>query len=232
MDEMDQYTWDGSDPEILPGRKSGRRRKTDAEPEVGGALARSGGNQGPSAAPGPARSGNVLRKPIQIEADDAPFDADTDGKRTKKKTKITKDEEDTGEPTEYEEIDADETGDVDGKTTPRKKRKTGDKKNVARVGLRSLLSYRWIMKNMTFFLFLAVLAVIYIYNGHYADKIVRDINKTNKELKELQYEYKTLKSEVMFRSKQSELARAVEPFGLKELTQPPVVLVDSVKGNN
>jgi cell division protein FtsL len=89
------------------------------------------------------------------------------------------------------------------------------------------LSYRWIMKNITFFLFLAALAVVYIYNGHYADKIVRDINRTNKELKELQYEYKTLKSEVMFRSKQSELAKAVEPFGLKELTLPPVVLIDS-----
>src|ERR1700753_1538589 len=91
------------------------------------------------------------------------------------------------------------------------------------------ISYQWIMKNIPFFLFLAALAVIYIYNGHYADKISRDINRTNKELKELQYEYKTLKSEVMFRSKQSELARAVEPFGLKELTRPPYVLIDSIK---
>ena len=97
----------------------------------------------------------------------------------------------------------------------------------ARIRWRPGLSYRWIMKNIPFFLFLAALAVIYIYNGHYADKVVRDINRTNKELKELQYEYKTLKSEVMFRSKQSELAKAVEPFGLKELTTPPVVLADS-----
>ena len=102
---------------------------------------------------------------------------------------------------------------------------------AARTGWKSLLSYRWVMKNIPFFLFLAALAVIYIYNGHYADKVVRDINQTNKELKELQYEYKTLKSEVMFRSKQSELAKAVEPFGLKELTLPPFVLVDSVKNN-
>ena len=93
----------------------------------------------------------------------------------------------------------------------------------------SLLGYRWIMKNMGFFLFLAALAVIYIYNGHYADNISRDITRTSKELKELQYEYKTLKSEVMFRSKQSELAKAVEPFGLKELTRPPYILTDSVK---
>lgn len=90
-----------------------------------------------------------------------------------------------------------------------------------------MLNYQWIVKNIPFFLFLAVLAVIYIYNGHYADKTVRNINKVSRELKELQYEYKTLKSEVMFRSKQSELAKAVEPLGLKELTSPPIVLTDS-----
>jgi len=91
----------------------------------------------------------------------------------------------------------------------------------------SLLGYRWIMRNIGFFLFLAALAVVYIYNGHYADKVSRDITRTNKELKELQYEYKTLRSEVMFRSKQSELAKAVEPFGLKELMKAPAMLDDS-----
>lgn len=97
-----------------------------------------------------------------------------------------------------------------------------------KLGYKRLQIYRWLVKNIPFFLFLAVLAVIYIYNGHYADKIVRNISKTSNELKELQYEYKTLKSEVMFRSKQSELAKAVEPFGLKELTTPPVMLEDSL----
>lgn len=85
------------------------------------------------------------------------------------------------------------------------------------------------MRNIPFFLFLAVLAIVYIYNGHYADNTVRSINKVNRELKELQYEYKTLKSEVMFRSKQSELAKAVLPLGLKELVVPPAVLVDTVR---
>jgi hypothetical protein len=92
---------------------------------------------------------------------------------------------------------------------------------------RRLLNYQWIVKNFPFFLFLSFLAVIYIYNGHYADKTVRNINRVNKEIDELNYEYKTLKSEVMFRSKQSELSKAVEPFGLKELTAPPAVLADS-----
>jgi hypothetical protein len=93
----------------------------------------------------------------------------------------------------------------------------------------SQMGYRWVVRNVSFLLFLASLAVIYIYNGHYADKISRDLNRTNKEVKELQYEYKTLKSEVMFRSKESELAKAVEPFGLKELTSPPFMLIDSAQ---
>lgn len=90
------------------------------------------------------------------------------------------------------------------------------------------LNYQSIVRQLPFFLFLAVLAVLYIYNGHYADKTIRSINRTAREVKELQYEYKTVKSEVMFRSKQSELARAVEPLGLKELITAPVVLSDSV----
>jgi len=92
---------------------------------------------------------------------------------------------------------------------------------------KKLFGNRWIVKNVPYFLFLSVLAVIYIYNGHYADKTIRDINKVSKELKEMQYEFKTLKSEVMRRSKQSELAVAVASLGLKELIAPPVVLDDS-----
>lgn len=94
---------------------------------------------------------------------------------------------------------------------------------------RPWFNYHWLVKNLQFFLFLAVLAVVYIYNGHYSDKTVRNISKVSKELKELQYEYKTLKGELMLKSKQSELAKAVEGYGLKELTMPPVVLKDSAR---
>lgn len=90
-----------------------------------------------------------------------------------------------------------------------------------------MLNYQSIVRQIPFFLFLAALAVVYIYNGHLADKTIRAISRTEKDLKELQYEYKTVKGDVLFRSKQSELIQAVEPLGLKELTAAPVVLVDS-----
>jgi hypothetical protein len=98
-------------------------------------------------------------------------------------------------------------------------------------GWKRWLNYQSVVKQVPFFLFLTVLAVVYIYNGHYADKTIRNINRTEKEVKELKYEYIAVKSEVMFQSKPSELIKAVEPLGLKELVQSPVVLNDSTGKN-
>jgi hypothetical protein len=106
------------------------------------------------------------------------------------------------------------------------------KEKEPRLDWKRLLNYQSIVKQIPFIFFLALLAVIYIYNGHNADKTIRNINRTAKEVKELQYEYKTVKSEVMFRSKQSELAKAVEPLGLKKLTASPVVLKDTLVNEN
>ncbi|MER3464984.1 MAG: hypothetical protein C4329_11800, partial [Chitinophagaceae bacterium] len=84
--------------------------------------------------------------------------------------------------------------------------------------LRRVLNYQSIVRHVPFFLFLALLAVVYIYNGHLADKTIRDISKTSKEVKELRYEYKTVKGAALFQSKQSELMQVVQPLGLKEMT--------------
>ena len=95
-------------------------------------------------------------------------------------------------------------------------------------GWKRWLNYQAVVKQVPFFLFLATLAVIYIYNGHYADKTIRNINRTGKQVKELQYQYIDAKSKVMGQSKQSEMIKAVEPLGLKELAGSPVVLKDTV----
>lgn len=93
-----------------------------------------------------------------------------------------------------------------------------------KIDWKKLISHKWVVKNIPFFLFLTVLAVLYIYNGHHADKQILKISTTEKKIKELEYEYKTIKSDVIFRSKASELIKVVEPLGLKELKQPPVLL--------
>ncbi|QES90869.1 FtsL-like putative cell division protein [Rhizosphaericola mali] len=84
------------------------------------------------------------------------------------------------------------------------------------------VNYQWVMNNLGFFLFLAFLAVIYIANGHVADKIIRETNTAGSEIKELQFEYKTLKSELMFQTKEAEIIKAVAPLGLKLSSTPPM----------
>lgn len=86
---------------------------------------------------------------------------------------------------------------------------------------KKIFKYQWITGNMNFFLFLSILAVVYIANGHLADKTIRNINKTQNELKELQYQYKTLKSEVMFKSQEEQVLKAATTLDLKICTELP-----------
>jgi predicted membrane protein len=88
--------------------------------------------------------------------------------------------------------------------------------------LKSILNYQWIVMNIPFFLFLAFIAILYIANGHLADKTIRQINTTQKELKELQFEYKTLKGELMKRSRAIEIQNAVAPYGLIVAKEMPI----------
>lgn len=86
----------------------------------------------------------------------------------------------------------------------------------------NVMQAKWLVHYVPFALFLGVLAVVYIANGHYADDTIRRTAKARTDLKQLQYEYKTLQAELMYRSKESELVKAVAPLGLKPLTEPPV----------
>ncbi|MCE2894568.1 MAG: hypothetical protein LW721_09010 [Flammeovirgaceae bacterium] len=74
-------------------------------------------------------------------------------------------------------------------------------------------------------LFVVLLSLIYISNTHYAEKTTRQIDRAQTEVQDLRADYTTLKSDVMFASKQSEVARRVKPLGLKESLNPPFKIV-------
>ncbi|HET6245579.1 MAG: hypothetical protein H0V01_03340 [Bacteroidetes bacterium] len=78
---------------------------------------------------------------------------------------------------------------------------------------------------LPFILFLTMVALIYIGNGYFAENKVRAINNMTNELKELRSEYITTKSELMFRSKQSEVANSLEKYGIRESIVPPKKIV-------
>lgn len=74
-------------------------------------------------------------------------------------------------------------------------------------------------------LYVMALSILYISNTHYAEKTVRQINAIQAEVEDLRADYTTQKADLMFASKQSEVARKVRDFGLKESLTPPYKVV-------
>lgn len=84
------------------------------------------------------------------------------------------------------------------------------------------ISKEWMMKQIPFGLFVMVLLLIHIYNVHTTERIIRNTDKLNKEIKELRSEYITILSQLMSESKQSTVAHKLDTLGIKELTSPPI----------
>ena len=94
------------------------------------------------------------------------------------------------------------------------------KKTIGRFNIR----YDWIIKNIRLNFFIAILIVIYIYNGHNADNTIRQINKLNREIKILKNEFKITKAEVLFITEENQILNAVQKNGLIENNETPLIL--------
>lgn len=138
----------------------------------------------------------------------------------------------TEELEELEELVAQEEPQVAAK--PSKPSKPGKKgvlaKGLSKIFGGSFLSDDRATQHVPFILFLGLIAILYIANGYYADDKIREVNKISNQIKELRTEYISSKSDLMFVSKQSEVAKAVEPLGLKEpVVAPMKIELDSAK---
>lgn len=76
-------------------------------------------------------------------------------------------------------------------------------------------------------LFCTFLVIVYIANGHYAERNARKVEKMKQEVEDLRADYITIKSEYMYQSKQSEVAKKAESMGIYESETPPVKIVIS-----
>jgi Bacteriodetes cell division protein (FtsL-like) len=85
-------------------------------------------------------------------------------------------------------------------------------------------STQWVFDNFNYLLFLGFLSIIYIANAHFAEKSIRDIQKAEKEIKELKWEYISIKSETMYKSMQSQLEGRVSDQRLFLEAEGPKVI--------
>ncbi|MFN8712414.1 MAG: FtsL-like putative cell division protein [Bacteroidota bacterium] len=89
----------------------------------------------------------------------------------------------------------------------------------------SFLSREYVIRSLPFIFFITLITLLYIANGYYAEEQIRKINRIGNEIKELRSAYIIAKSDLMFISKQSEVARRTEAAGLKESLEPPQKIV-------
>lgn len=82
---------------------------------------------------------------------------------------------------------------------------------------------------LPFFLFLASLAIVLIFNTYYAEKKARELELLRTEIIELRLRYITTKSELMLLSNQTEVARRLQSRGITESTVPPRQLEDPAR---
>lgn len=94
----------------------------------------------------------------------------------------------------------------------------------------TFLTRQGFLKLVPLILFISLLGIIYIANNYWAIKNYREISTLKKELKELRFEHITTKSDFMYKSKQSEVARILDSLGIKESTIPPQKFI--IKSNN
>lgn len=105
-----------------------------------------------------------------------------------------------------------------------KKKNSGEnaaRKFIRIVNVFSLFDRKAVMSLMPYLFFLFFLALVYIGNSYLAEKTIRDIDRTEKDLKELRSEFITGRSELMYRSKLTEVAGAIHTRGVKESTVAP-----------
>jgi len=88
-------------------------------------------------------------------------------------------------------------------------------------GVEDFISYAQVMHNFFFVAAIVFIGVLEIFNTHLAVRLNRSINKKQDIIKELRWEYMNVKTEMNQKSKQSELQKIVEPYGLKSLQEAP-----------
>ena len=85
-------------------------------------------------------------------------------------------------------------------------------------------STEWVFNNFSYLLFLGFLALVYIANAHFAEKKVREIQQLQKEIKELKWQYTSIKSETMYKSIQSQIDASLDPVGVNLANRGPKVI--------
>lgn len=102
-----------------------------------------------------------------------------------------------------------------------------EKNFTTKQGLRQIdsLGVNMLKRNVLFFCFITVLGLIYIANTHYAEAKIRKIAMQKNELKELNWKYMTMKSELLQESAYSQIQEKLSEKDLALRGKSPIRVI-------
>ncbi|HAI75047.1 MAG TPA: hypothetical protein DCM08_02270 [Microscillaceae bacterium] len=83
-------------------------------------------------------------------------------------------------------------------------------------GVEAMLDKGLPTRFIPYLLFLAFLGLIYIGNAHFAERTIRELNRSETEADNLKADYTTIKVQLLFAGKQTEISAKAQEVGLVE----------------
>lgn len=110
---------------------------------------------------------------------------------------------------------------------PNNEAEESEEKRSLKERFKQLFSIQNVVRNIPFVLFLSVLAVLYIANNGRAVSLVSQIDKKNKELKELKWAYLDVQSRLISATSEDALSGQSQQLGLQPLEKPAFEIRDT-----
>lgn len=95
-----------------------------------------------------------------------------------------------------------------------------------------LIKVQVIFEHLPFVIFITLILMLYIANGHRSDRLIRKINKIHLQVKELKSEFISSKTKLIKLTKESELLITLRSRGFVPLTEIPLLVRDTLENEN
>lgn len=99
------------------------------------------------------------------------------------------------------------------------------KQGIAKYLELSYWSSDLLLKQLPMIFFLGFIALVYIANAHLSERNVRSIQVLKRDIQELRWQYMSIKADIMYKSKHSEIEDQVREIGLRSQNSEPKRIV-------
>lgn len=125
---------------------------------------------------------------------------------------------------ENEVVDREEVQEAKTQSTAKKSKRSKSSFTVAQVLNGEFLTKQFVIDNLGFIFFIIVLFIVVVAKGYYGGQLLKDVDRAQKDLDEVNAEFIEVKAALEEETKRQVLVDKLSNLGLKETTNPTKVI--------